>query len=336
MKIAMLSTVCWRTPPRHYGPWEQVASNITEGLVRRGIDVTLFATGDSVTAGKLEWTCPRPVYEDKNLDKKVEEYLHISTCYEHAAEFDIIHSHYDFMGLVFSKLVQPPVVTTVHGFSSPKIHPLYEKYNNHVHYVSISNADRLATLNYTATVYNGINPAHFTFSPQPGEYLVFLGRISAEKGTHLAIEVAQQVGMPLIIAGIIQDQGYFDALVKPHIDWENIQYVGPVGPKERNKLLSEAYALFHLITFREPFGLTMIEAGACGLPVIAYPLGSVPEIVVNGKTGYLVNSIEEAVKAIPEVTRINRTDCRKHVEEYFSIEKMIDGYLKVYEQVISE
>ncbi len=335
MKLALLGPVCWRTPPRHYGPWEQVVSNIAEGMVARGIDVTLFASGDSITTGKLEWICPGSVYEHPELDGKVYEYLHIAHCYERAHEFDLIHNNYDYMGHVWARLVRTPVLTTIHGFSSPRIHPAYVEYNGYVKYVSISDADRLAGLDYLATVYNGIDPQLFTFNNQPGDYLVFLGRISDEKGTHLAIEVARKSGMRLIIAGIIQHQDYFDALVKPFIDGRQIEYIGPVGPDERNKLLSNAYALLHLITFREPFGLTMVEAGACGLPVIATPLGSVPEIIKDGLNGLIVSGPDEAVKRLPEVLKIDRAACRRHVEQYFSLDAMIDGYLNVYDRILS-
>jgi glycosyltransferase involved in cell wall biosynthesis len=336
MKIALLGPVCWRTPPTHYGPWEQVVSNIAEGLVARGVDVTLFALGDSQTAGTLDAICPASIYEHPGLDGKVYEYLHIAHCYERARDFDLIHNNYDYMGQVWARLVPTPVVTTIHGFSSPRIHPAYHEYNGFVKYVSISNADRLGSLNYMATVYNGIDPAHFTFSDRPGDYLLFLGRISAEKGTHLAVEVARRSGMKLIIAGIIQDQAYFDTLVQPFVDGRQIEYIGPVGPEARNKLLSNAYALLHLITFREPFGLTMIEAGACGLPVIATPLGSVPEIVQDGLNGLIVPDAETAVARLPDVLNIDRAACRRYVEQRFSLDSMIDGYLKVYQHILAE
>jgi glycosyltransferase involved in cell wall biosynthesis len=336
MKIALLGPVCWRTPPVHYGPWEQVVSNIAEGMVSRGVDVTLFASGDSQTAGTLDWICPGSLYEHPELDGKVYEYLHIAHCYERAREFDLIHNNYDFMGLVWARLVPTPVLTTIHGFSSPRIHPAYHEYNGYVKYVSISDADRLTGLDYLATVYNGIDPARFTFSNRPGDYLLFLGRISAEKGAHLAIEVARHSGMKLIIAGIIQDQEYFDTLVQPFVDGRQIDYIGPVGPAARNELLSNAYALLHLITFREPFGLTMIEAGACGLPVIATPLGSVPEIIKDDLNGLIVPDADTAAQRLPDILKLDRAACRRHVEQHFSLDAMVDGYLKVYEQILVE
>jgi glycosyltransferase involved in cell wall biosynthesis len=335
MKIALLGPVCWRTPPLHYGPWEQVVSNIAEGLVARGVEVTLFASGDSQTRGTLDWVCPGALYEHPDLDGKVYEYLHIAHCYERAGEFDLIHNHYDFMGVVWARLVKTPVLTTIHGFSSPRIHPAYRAYDELVSYVSISNADRLRGLHYLATIYNGIDLARFTFSERMGEYLVFLGRISPEKGTHLALEVARKSGMRLVIAGIIQDQDYFDTLIAPACDGKRIEYIGPVGPEARSDLLRNAYALLHLVTFREPFGLTMVEAGACGLPVIAIPLGSVPEIVSDGLNGLLVADVDEALRRLPEISTLSRTACRRAVEDRFSLEAMVTGYLKVYEQVLA-
>ncbi len=335
MKVAMLAPVCWRTPPRHYGPWEQVVSNVTEGLVARGVDVTLFATGDSVTNAKLSWVCPRPFYEDPSLDPKVWEYMHISACYERAGEFDLIHNQYDFMGLCYSRLVRTPVITTLHGFSSPRILPLYEKYNGHAGYVSISLADRAPQLDYVANVYNGIDPARFTFSPKPGDYLAWLGRVSDEKGVWEAIQVARRAGMRLVIAGIIQHQDYFDERVKPLVDGRQVEFIGPVGPEERNALLSQAYATLHLINFNEPFGLTMIESMACGTPVIASNRGSVPEVLEDGVTGFIVSRerpVEEALARLGEVARLDRAACRQRVQRLFSLDAQAEGYLAAYQR----
>src|SRR3954466_10841676 len=207
-RVAILSPIAWRTPPRRYGAWETVASNVTEGLVSRGWNVTLFATGDSVTQAQLHAVVDKGYEENPAADSKVAEYLHISEAFEHAAEFDLIHSHYDFMALSYTRLVKTPVLTTVHGFSSPQIMPVYEKYRDG-YFVSISESDRASGLNYLATVYNGIDLLWYPFQERAGELLVFLGRIHPDKGLHLAIEVAQRSGLPLLIAGIIQDQTYF-------------------------------------------------------------------------------------------------------------------------------
>src|SRR6185503_13800819 len=232
-RVAVLSPIAWRTPPRQYGAWETVASNITEGLVTRGWDVTLFATRDSVTRARLHAVVDKGYEEDSNVDPKVAEYLHISEAFERAGEFDLIHSHYDFMALTYTRLVKTPVLTTIHGFSSPKIMPVYQKYSDG-YFVSISNSDRASALNYLATVYNGIDLSLYPFQEAGGDDLIVLGRIHPDKGVHLAIEVARLSGMRLIIAGIIQDQGYFREQIEPHLDDQNILYIGPVDVEGKN------------------------------------------------------------------------------------------------------
>src|SRR5277367_394956 len=225
-RVAILSPVAWRTPPRQYGAWETVAGNIAEGLVERGWDVTLFATGDSLTRAHLHAVVEKGYEEDHSIDPKVAEYLHISELFEHAAEFDLIHSHYDFMALTYTRLVKTPVLTTIHGFSSPQIMQAYEKYRDG-YYVSISNSDRAPGLNYLATVYNGIDLSLYPLQPQSGDHLIFLGRIHPDKGVHLAIEVARLGRLPLLIAGIIQDRTYFREQVELHLN-QTVQYIGPV------------------------------------------------------------------------------------------------------------
>jgi glycosyltransferase involved in cell wall biosynthesis len=336
MRIAMLSPIAWRTPPRHYGPWESVVSLLTEGLVSRGYDVTLFATGDSETSGKLHAVCAKGYEEDRTLDPKVWECLHISEVFEHAKEYDLIHNHFDFLPLTYSGLVSTPVLTTIHGFSSTKVYSLYEKYNGKVYYVSISHADRLPSLDYAATVYHGICLEQFTYQPNPGDYLLFFGRIHPDKGTKEAIEIAQKVKMKLIVAGIIQDQRYFEKCVQPHINNDAITYVGSAGPLLRNKLLARAYALLHPIKFDEPFGLSVIESLACGTPVIAFRKGSMPEIIEHGDTGFLVSDVQEAVQAIPKILAIDRRQCRKTVEERFMADIMVENYIKVYHKILQK
>jgi glycosyltransferase involved in cell wall biosynthesis len=335
MKVAILAPISWRVPPRHYGPWERVVSLLTEGLVERGLDVTLFATADSITKAKLVGICPRPYSEDPSLDVKVWECLHISEVFERAEEFDLIHNHFDFLPLSYSKLIKTPVVTTIHGFSSERIVPVYKKYNGHVHYVSISNADRNPDLNYVATVYHGIPLEEFTFREQKDDYLLFFGRIHHEKGTFEAIQIAKRAGCRLIIAGIIQDQKYFNEKVAPYIDGDRIKYIGSVGPDERDEVLGKARALLHIINFNEPFGLSLIEAMACGTPVIARPRGSIPEIIKNGETGFIIESIDEAVQALEKIDTLDKRKLRQHVQENFSVEKMVDGYINVYKEVMN-
>jgi glycosyltransferase involved in cell wall biosynthesis len=330
----MLAPISWRVPPRHYGPWERVVSLLTEGLVSRGVAVTLFATADSITKAALVGTCPRPYSEDDSLDPKVWECLHISQVFERADEFDLIHNHFDFLPLSYSGLVETPVVTTIHGFSSEDILPVFEKYNASSHYVSISDADRSPKLDYLATVHHGIALDEFALRRDSDGYLLFFGRIHPEKGTAEAIDVARRTGQRLILAGIVQDQAYFERDVAPYIDGDRVCYLGSVGPDKRAEILGGAVALLHLISFDEPFGLSMIEAMACGVPVIAIGRGSVPELVVDGEVGFIVTDLDEAVAAVQRIDQLDRSAVRKHVEDHFSAERMTDGYLRVYQEVL--
>jgi glycosyltransferase involved in cell wall biosynthesis len=335
MRIAVLSPISWRTPPLHYGPWESVVSLLTEELVQMGVDVTLFATGDSQTSGKLVAVCPRPYSEDSLVDPKVAECLHISEIFERAAEFDIIHNNFDFLPLSYSGLVETPVVTTIHGFSSLSIIPVYKKYNTRSHYVAISESDKSPELDYIATIHHGINIAQFPFFETDGEYLLFFGRIHPDKGVHEAIQVAQRVGIKLVIAGIIQDQDYFADQVEPHIDGTTVEYLGSVGPDQRADVLGHALALLHLISFDEPFGLSMVESMACGTPVIAFARGSIPEIVRDGETGYIVDDIEGAINAVATVRTIDRSICRADVEKRFASTRMARDYVRVYQEILN-
>ena len=331
-RVAVLSPVAWRTPPQQYGAWETVASNITEGLVARGWDVTLFASADSVTRAHLHAVVDRGYEENSALDPKVSEYLHISEVFEHAAEFDLIHSNYDFMPLTYSRLIKTPVLTTIHGFSSAEIMPVYQKYRDG-YFVSVSDSDRAAGLNYLATVYNGIDLSLYPLQEHGGDDLVFLGRIHPDKGVHLAIEVARLTGMRLIIAGIVQDENYFREQVKPHLDGQNILYVGPVSVAGKNELFARARVLLHLNTIPERFGLVLVEANAAGVPVIAMDLGSCREVIKDRQTGFLVNNVTEAVGAVGRISEIDRRACRSRVREYFSIDTMVEGYERVYSTI---
>jgi glycosyltransferase involved in cell wall biosynthesis len=334
MKIAMLAPIAWRTPPRNYGPWEQVVSNLTEELVKRNIDVTLFATRDSETTAKLRSIVQKSYNEDKRSDPKVMECLHIGFAMEQAHEFDIIHNHFDFLPLTYSRLTPTPMLTTIHGFSSPKIIRAYSRYNSSGYYVAISNSDRSDLLTYMATVYNGINPAQFTFCNTPQDYLLCFNRIHPDKGIHTAIAIAKKSGRRLFIAGLIQDEQYFEERVKPFIDDEHVIYKGNAGPKERDELLRNAFALLHPIRFDEPFGLSVAEAMMCGTPVIAFNRGSMPELIVDGKTGFLVDDVKDAAEAVTKVAQLNRGDCRSWSMENFSAGKMADNYVKVYEHIL--
>ena len=278
----MLSSISWRTPPRAYGPWELVASLLTEALLRRGVDVTLFATADSVTSGKLAGVCPAPYSEDPNIDAKTWEMLHVAHVFERAGEFDLIHNQADFVPLAFSRLAQTPMVTTIHGFSSQRILPIFKAYNDRAHYVSISDSDRHPDLRYAATIHHGIRLDDFPFDPHGSEDLLFFGRFHPHKGTTEAIAAARRSGRKLVMAGLIQDHDYFDRQVKPALDDGSTVYLGVVGGALRARTLGSARALLHLINFDEPFGLSVIEALACGTPVIARNRGSMPELIDHG------------------------------------------------------
>jgi glycosyltransferase involved in cell wall biosynthesis len=334
LRLAVLAPISWRTPPRRYGPWEQFCSLLTEGLVSLGVDVTLFATADSVTTAHLAGTATTGYSEDPSLDPKVEEGLHISAVFERAGEFDLIHNSFDFLPLTYSRLVDVPVVTTIHGFSSERILPIYQKYNDGAHYVAISEADRHPTLDYAATIHHGIEMDRFPLNPEPGEYLLFYGRIHPDKGAAMAIEVARRSGLPLVLAGIVQDTGYFDQEVDPHLDGERVRYLGPVTRDQGAELLGGARALLHLIDFDEPFGLSVVEAMACGTPVITHRRGSMPEIVVEGVNGFMVESTDAAVEAVLTTVGLDREQVRATVETRFDQARMVGEYLSLYRRLV--
>jgi glycosyltransferase involved in cell wall biosynthesis len=334
VRIAVLAPISWRTPPRHYGPWELFASLLTEGLVARGHDVTLFATADSVTAARLRAVVPAGWSEDEAIDPKVAECLHIASVFERSDEFDIIHNGFDFLPLTYAALVDTPVVTTIHGFSSPRIVPVYARYNDRATYVAIS--DRHPDLDYAATIHHGIDTGVLELHAEPGSYLAYFGRIHPDKGAADAIRAAASAGLPLLMAGIIQDQAYFDEMVAPHIDGERVRYLGPVGSDGRSAFLGGARALLHLIDFDEPFGLSVVEAMACGTPVIAYARGSMPELIEHGVTGMLVQDVAGAVVAIQQIDTLDRTAIRAIAVERFGVDRMVEQYLAVYEQVLTD
>ncbi len=334
MRVAMLAPISWRTPPRHYGPWELVTSLLTEALVARGVDVTLFATADSVTAGTLDAVVPAGYSEDPTLDAKVMEMLHVSHVFERAGDFDLIHNQADFVPLAFSRLVDTPQVTTIHGFSSERIVPVFKRYEDRVHYVAISDADRHPDLRYAATIHHGIRLEEFPFDAQGSDDLLFFGRIHPDKGAGDAIQAALATGRRLLMAGIVQDEGYYRRAVEPYVDGDRIVFDGPLGGVARTRALGHARALLHLIGFDEPFGLSVVEAMACGTPVIAYNRGSMPELIEHGVTGFLVDTFDEAVAAIGRVGELDRAACRRAVERRFTVERMADKYLQLYEHLL--
>lgn len=334
MRVAVLAPVSWRVPPRHYGPWEQFASLLTEALVARGIDVTLFASADSVTTGRLASVVARGYSEDLDVEPKVAECLHIAHAFERAGEFDVIHNSFDFLPLTYSGLVDTPVLTTVHGFSSPRILPVYQRYNPTTAYVAISEADRHPSLDYLATIHHGIDTDMFSLHPSPGDYLLFFGRIHPDKGTAEAIDVAVATGRRLVIAGIVQDQRYFDEHVAPRVDGERVSFVGPVGAAERSELLGGAHALLHPIGFDEPFGYSVVEGMACGTPVIAFRRGSMRELIEDGETGFLVDDVEGAVAAVGRASSVDRAAIRAQAVARFGVARMVDDYLDAYAAVL--
>ncbi len=335
MRIAMIAPIAWRTPPRHYGPWELVTSLLTEALVARGVDVTLFATQDSITAATLAGVVPAPYSEDPSIDAKVWEFAHLAHVFERAGEFDLIHNQADFPAHAFSGLVDTPMVTTIHGFSSDRILPMYAPYQDRVNYVAISDADRHPSLRYAATIHHGIPLDDFPFDATGSDDLLFFGRMHPDKGAAAAIAAGEASGRRLHMAGIVQDDRYWREEVEPHIDGERVVYHGAVGGTARTDLLGGSRALLHLIGFDEPFGLSVVEAMACGTPVIAYNRGSMPELIEDGVNGFLVDTLDEAIAAIDQVDEIDRADCRRIVAERFSVEAMAERYHALYTSILS-
>jgi glycosyltransferase involved in cell wall biosynthesis len=335
LRLAVLAPISWPSPPPGYGPWEQVAGNIADGMVGRGLDVTLFATGNSKTRAKLASVVPVGLNEDRALDDGVYSALHIASLFERAIEFDLIHNNFDWRPLTYALTTgAPPVITTIHGFSSPPILAAYYAAAKRSFYCSISDRDRDPGLSYVATTYNGIDPSEFTFVDRPGEYLAFLGRFHDEKGAHLAIEVARRAGVRLKIAAIHQDLDYFRTRIAPHIDGDRVQFLGAVERAGRDELLRNALGLVHLTTRPERFGLVLVEAMACGTPVLGARMGSIPEIVVDGVTGFLCDGVDDAVTKVPLLGTLDRAACRAHVEKNFSLERMIDRYCDAYREVL--
>ena len=334
MKIALLGPIAWRTPPRHYGPWELVTGLLADGLVRRGVEVTLFATLDSVTLARLAGVCARPYQEDDEIDGRVWEALHVAYALSRSAEFDLIHNHLDWLPLAFSGLAQAPMVTTIHGFSSPRILPAYLRSNSV--FVSISDADRAPELEYAATVHHGVDVTTLRFSATAGDALVCFGRIHPDKGTAEAIEIARCADRPLVLCGPVQDERYFADAIEPHVDGDTVRYLGSVGGEERAEILGAAACLVHPIAFAEPFGLSVVESMVCGTPVVAYARGSMPELIEDGVTGVLADGLDSAVAGVKRAVRFDRAACRQAAERRFSADRMVDGYLDVYERVLSD
>jgi glycosyltransferase involved in cell wall biosynthesis len=334
MRVAMLAPIAWRTPPRQYGPWELVTSLLTEGLVARGVEVTLFATLDSQTRGVLRGVSPRGYAEDASMDGRVWEALHVANVLAQSRDFDVVHNQMDWLPLAFSAHCDAPMVTTVHGFSGAGILPAYSRAGSF--YVAISIADRSPELDYVATIYHGVDLEALPFRATAGESLAVFGRIHPDKGTAEAIAIARAAGRRLVICGIVQDARYFAEQIEPHIDGDRVAYLGSVGPDDRAAVLGSAAALLHPISFAEPFGLSVVEAMTCGTPVVAYRRGSMPEVVDEGVTGFLAGDVTEAAEAVDRAVRLDRAAVRERATSRFGVDRMVEDYLRVYRRVLGD
>jgi glycosyltransferase involved in cell wall biosynthesis len=333
----MLAPIAWRTPPRHYGPWELVTSLLTEGLVGRGVEVTLFATQDSLTAAALLGVSPRGYAEDPAMDGRVWEAMHVADVFARSGEFDLVHNQLDWLPLAFAAHCRAPLVTTIHGFSGAGILPAYQRAGSNraaSNYVAISDADRSPDLDYIATIHHGIDLDALPFRATPGDELVVFGRIHPDKGTSEAIAIARAAGRRLVICGIVQDRRYFTEQVQPHVDGDRVRFLGSVGPAERADVLGSAAVLLHPISFDEPFGLSVVEAMACGTPVVAYRRGSMSEVVDEGLTGFLVQDATQAAAAVDAAARLDRAAVRARAARRFGADRMVSDYLSAYEQIL--
>lgn len=330
----MLAPIAWRTPPRHYGPWELVTSLLTEGLVARGVDVTLFATLDSQTRGVLRGVSPHGYAEDPSMDGRVWEALHVANVLAQSRDFDLVHNQMDWLPLAFTAHCKAPMVTTVHGFSGAGILPAYARARSS--YVAISDADRAAELDYVATIYHGVDLDPLPFRATAGEGLAVFGRIHPDKGTAEAIAIARAAGRPLVICGIVQDARYFAEEIEPHLGGDRVVYLGSVGADDRAAVLGSAAALLHPISFAEPFGLSVVEAMTCGTPVVAYRRGSMSEVVDEGVTGFLAGDVAEAVTAVDRAVRLDRAAVRERATSRFGVDRMVADYLRVYRRVLGD
>ncbi|HAX85921.1 MAG TPA: glycosyl transferase [Cyanobacteria bacterium UBA11370] len=342
MRIAQVSPLWERVPPPGYGGIELVVSHLTDELVRRGHEVTLFASGDSQTLAQLESVAPQALRLDPTVkEPAVYDILQMNRVLEQADDFDIIHFHTGFFALPFAELIKTPVVHTLHNGFTKDNRKLFSQYRHHC-YISISDAHRQPDLqlNYVSTVYNGIDPKDYPFYPEPQDppYFAFLGRMSPEKGPDRAIAIAKQTGWQLKMAGKVDvaDREFFEKEVFPQVDGEQIQYLGELTHEQKVKLLGNAKATLFPINWNEPFGLVMIESMCTGTPVIAMNFGSVSEVVADGKTGFVCNSLEEMAASIPAAIELNRQQCHDFVVQYFSVTQMVDNYEAAYTKLLNE
>lgn len=341
MRIAQIAPLWERVPPFRYGGIELIVSLLTDELVRRGHEVALFASGDSITKANLKSVHDRALrLDDKVKEPGLYEQMMLSELYQHAHHFDIIHSHVGCAALPYSAFVKTPTIHTTHGIFTPDNEKMYRRFAWQP-YTSISEAQREPRLglNYIHTVYNGIDTHAYSFQEKPSEppYLAFVGRLSPEKGPEGAIKIARATGLPLKMAGKVDavDRTYYNEKLKPLIDGEQIQYLGEVSHQEKVQLLSNATVTLFPITWREPFGLVMIESMATGTPVIGMAMGSVPEVIAHGKSGFVCHSLEKMIEAVPDAMKLDRKTCREYVVSRFSVETMVTEYERAFEMVLS-
>ncbi len=334
MRIAVIASVAHACPPRAYGPWELIAWLLAEGLTSRGHDVTLFATANSSTTARLSARVAEGYEESDRIDAQVATTLHVAHAMEQAGEFDVICNQFDFHAIAFARMTATPIVTTIHGFSSEKIVEVYREYDAETHYVSISEANRHPDVTYAATIHHGIPVSEVPVGGGSGGYLVAVGRIHPDKGTHAAIDIARASGLPLFIAGTVHDHDYYRERVAPHVDGVRVHFLGNLDAARRDHLVGGAAALLHPIGFDEPFGLAAVESLAVGTPVIAFDRGSMPELIDPGRTGFLVGDVDQAVDAVREVHALDRRACRHEAERRFSVDRMVDDYERLFQDVI--
>lgn len=341
MRIAQIAPLYESVPPQGYGGTERVVAYVTEELVRQGHEVTLFASADSVTSAALRPMSPRSLRLDENcIDQLAHHVYMMEQVIKGCGEFDLIHNHVDYLIFPLARRCDVPVVTTLHGrLDIPDLAPIYREFSEQP-VVSISNSQRspLPFANWVGTVYHGLPAEEYQFHARPGEYLAFLGRISPEKRCDWAIEIASRVGMPLKIAAKVDkvDREYFETEIKPLLDRPGVEFIGEVGGVDKCDFLGNAYALLFPIDWPEPFGLVMIEAMASGTPVIARRRGSVPEVITHGETGYIIDDVEEGVRAVEAVGELDRRACRAGFERRFTAPRMAADYVQIFERLTQQ
>lgn len=338
MKVAQIAPIWYAIPPKGYGGIEYVVHCITEGLVEKGHDVTLFAAGDSVTKAKL--VSVYDVAPSERIGQTYPDLLHVMNAYQAAGDFDLIHDHSGLIGPVIGSFVDTPVLHTLHGPATQEAKDFYHRMKDSIYYNAISDyqRERFGDLNFIGTIYNGVDTTKYTYRRDKEDFIFFIGRMNPEKGSHVAVEVAKRTGKKMVMVSKMtepHERAYFKEKVEPLLKGaKNIELVGEIDTKTKIEMYQKASCVLFPIQWPEPFGLVMTEAMACGTPVIAMRNGSVPEVIAHGKTGFICDSTDDMVRAVARVDEIDTMDCRKHVERYFSVEKQVDNYIKAYEEIL--